>query len=241
MVEEENKFQKKRIIEEEPQIYPHLTKRVLNIDDFINSQQTKNQIGKFGIYLSNITKKSIYKKLLQNQKSKDYEPLTNYNSQELKEIRNKCLKKLVESNPSYFPNELGLEEYKKPINSKEEKFNKLLKHLEEQVKKERSYNNIDSRKNSSINYIASRKESYLENKRKRTTESALEDIDNNKKDKNKIKKVEKEEKEEQNVDEEDNGENGEASYYEENEEYAHPDDDDSQNYNYSYGEGNDED
>ena len=43
------------------------------------------------------------------------------------------------------------------------------------------------------------------------------------------------------MDEEDNGENGEASYYEENEEYAHPDDDDSQNYNYSYGEGNDED
>ena len=231
---EENQFQKKRIIDEDPQIFPHLTKRVLNLDDFINSQQLKNKIGEYGISLNNMKKKSIYKKLLLDPQVKDAQKITNYNYQEMREIRNKYLKKLVESNPFYFPKELGLDEYKKPINTKEERLNKLLKHLEEQAKKERG-NNINSRKNSSLTILNSRKESMLlENKRKRTESLVIEEVDN-KKNKNKVKKEENEE--EQNVEEE----NGEASYYEEEEDYGHPDDDDSQNYNYSYGEGNDED
>ena len=231
---EENQFQKKRIIDEDPQIFPHLTKRVLNLDDFINSQQLKNKIGEYGISLNNMKKKSIYKKLLLDPQVKEAQKITNYNYQEMREIRNKYLKKLVESNPFYFPKELGLDEYKKPINTKEERLNKLLKHLEEQAKKERG-NNINSRKNSSLTILNSRKESMLlENKRKRTESLVIEEIDN-KKNKNKVKKEENEE--EQNVEEE----NGEASYYEEEEDYGHPDDDDSQNYNYSYGEGNDED
>ena len=231
---EENQFQKKRIIDEDPQIFPHLTKRVLNLDDFINSQQLKNKIGEYGISLNNMKKKSIYKKLLLDPQVKEAQKIANYNYQEMREIRNKYLKKLVESNPFYFPKELGLDEYKKPINTKEERLNKLLKHLEEQAKKERG-NNINSRKNSSLTILNSRKESMLlENKRKRTESLVIEEVDN-KKNKNKVKKEENEE--EQNVEEE----NGEASYYEEEEDYRHPDDDDSQNYNYSYGEGNDED
>jgi hypothetical protein len=231
---EENQFQKKRIIDEDPQIFPHLTKRVLNLDDFINSQQLKNKIGEYGISLNNMKKKSIYKKLLLDPQVKEAQKIANYNYQEMREIRNKYLKKLVESNPFYFPKELGLDEYKKPINTKEERLNKLLKHLEEQAKKERG-NNINSRKNSNLTILNSRKESMLlENKRKRTESLVIEEVDN-KINKNKVKKEENEE--EQNVEEE----NGEASYYEEEEDYGHPDDDDSQNYNYSYGEGNDED
>ena len=233
-MEEENQFQKKRIIDEDPQIFPHLTKRVLNLDNFINSQQLKNKIGEYGISLNKMKKKSIYKKLLLDPQVKEAQKIANYNYQEMREIRNKYLKKLVESNPFYFPKELGLDEYKKPINTKEERLNKLLKHLEEQAKKERG-NNINSRKNSSLTILNSRKESMLlENKRKRTESLVIEEVDN-KKNKNKVKKEENEE--EQNVEEE----NGEASYYEEEEDYGHPDDDDSQNYNYSYGEGNDED
>ena len=231
-MEEENIFQKKRLIEE-PIIFPPLTKRVLNLDDFINSQKLKNKLGEYGISLNEMRAKSIYKKLLLNPKLKDTQTITNYNPQEMKDIRNKYLKKLVESNPFYFPRELGLEEYKKPVNTKEERLNKLMKRLEEQAKKERGNN--ESRKNSSVLYINSRKESLLENKRKRT-ESVIEEIDNKKN--KKEKKEEKEENEEEkNVEEE----NGEVSYYEEEEDYANPDDDDSQNYNYSYGEGNDED
>ena len=231
---EENKFQRRGLIVEDPQIFPHLTKRVLNLDDFINSQQLKNKIGEYGISLNNMKKKSIYKKLLLDPQVKEAQKIANYNYQEMREIRNKYLKKLVESNPFYFPKELGLDEYKKPINTKEERLNKLLKHLEVQAKKERG-NNINSRKNSSLTILNSRKESMLlENKRKRTESLVIEEVDN-KKNKNKVKKEENEE--EQTVEEE----NGEASYYEEEEDYGHPDDDDSQNYNYSYGEGNDED
>lgn len=231
---EQIKNTKKVDIEEPPEIFPPLTKRVLNLDDFINSQQLKNKIGEYGISLNNMKKKSIYKKLLLDPQVKEAQKIANYNYQEMREIRNKYLKKLVESNPFYFPKELGLDEYKKPINTKEERLNKLLKHLEEQAKKERG-NNINSRKNSSLTILNSRKESMLlENKRKRTESLVIEEVDN-KKNKNKVKKEENEE--EQNVEEE----NGEASYYEEEEDYGHPDDDDSQNYNYSYGEGNDED
>ena len=240
MEEEENKFQKRRIIIEEPQLYPHLTKRILNLDDFIISQKSKNNLGEYGILLNNLRKKSIYKKLLLSpEKSKEYQMRTGHNPQEIREIRNKYLKKLVESNPFYFPKELSLDEYKKPVNTKEERLNKLLQHLEEQAKKERNIDN--SRKNSSILYLNSRKESILlENKRKRTesVNEVIEEVEN-KKNKNKIKKDENGEEQEQNNLEE---ENGEASFYEENEneDYAHPDDDDSQNYNYSYGDGNDD-
>ena len=227
---EDNKFQKRRIIEEDPQIFPLLTKRVLNLDDFIKSQQSKNKLGEYGILLNTMRTKSIYKKLLLNPQMKENQTLANYNPQEMREIRNKYLKKLVESNPFYFPKELGLEEYKKPINSKEERLNKLLKHLEEQAKKEKG--NSESRKNSSVLIINSRKESFLENKRQRT-DSIVEEIDNKKK-----KKKKEENENDKNLEEE---ENGEASFYEEEEDYVHQDDDDSQNYNYSYGEGNDED
>ena len=229
---EENRFQRKRIIDE-PIIFPHLSKRVLNLDDFINSQKLKNKLWEYSQSLNNMRAKSIYKKLLLDPQVKETQKIANYNYQEMREIRNKYLKKLVESNPLYFPNELGLGEIKKQTITKEERLNKLLKHLEEQAKKEKGN---DSRKNSLL-LMNSRKESILlENKRKRN-ESVYEEIDNKKNKKEKKEKKEENE-EEKNIQEE----NGEVSYYEEHEEdYNHPDDDDSQNYNYSFGEGNDED
>ena len=228
---EENRFQRKRIIDE-PIIFPHLSKRVLNLEDFINSQKLKNKLWEYGQSLNNMRLKSIYKKLLSDPQIKESKLPINYNPQEMREIRNKYLKKLVESNPLYFPNELGLGEIKKQTITKEERLNKLLKHLEEQAKKEKGN---DSRKNSLL-LMNSRKESILlENKRKRT-ESVYEEIDNKKNKKEKKEKKEENE-EEKNIQEE----NGEVSYYEEEENYPQQDDDDSQNYNYSYGEDNNED
>ena len=225
---QENKYQKKPIIEDPPETFLELTKRVLNLDDYISTQPSIKKLGEYAIFLNNQKKKSIYKKLL----SKDSKSKISF--QEMKEIRNKYLKKLVESNSFYFPKELGLDEYKKPTNSKEEKIKQILEHLEEIAKKER--NNIErSRKNSSTNLMASRKESILENKRNRSESLEIEQ--------KKVKKLEENEENEENGEngEEANGmeeNDGEASYAEE-ENYAHPDDDDSQNYNYSYGE-NDE-
>ena len=64
---EENRFQRKRIIDE-PIIFPHLSKRVLNLDDFINSQKLKNKLWEYSQSLNNMRAKSIYKKLLNDQK-----------------------------------------------------------------------------------------------------------------------------------------------------------------------------
>ena len=68
---------------------------------------------------------------------------TGINPQEIREIRNKYLNKLVEINPLYLPKELNLDEYKKPVNTKEERLNifYLLQYLEEQAKKERNIDN----------------------------------------------------------------------------------------------------
>ena len=225
---QENIVPKRGIIEEPPEIFSELTKRVLNLDDYILSQPSIKKLGEYAISLNNQINKSIYKKLL----SKD--PKSNLSFQKMREIRNKYLKKLVESNSFYFPKELGLDEYKKPsINAKEEKLkklNKLIQRLEEDAKKH--INKDRSRKNSTI----------LENKRNRTESIEIEP-----------KKVKKKAENEENEENEENGENGEnieeengmeendgeASYIED-ENYAHADDDDSQNYNYSYDEGNDE-
>ncbi len=215
----ENKFQKKQIIEEEPETFPRLTKRVLDFDDYISTQPSIKKLGEYAILLNTQKNKSIYKKLL----SKD--PQSTLTFQEIKKIRNKYLKKLVESNSFYFPKELGLDEYKKPINTKEEKHNKLLKSMEEIARKEK--NNKRSMKNNSFNTIESRKESFLENKRNRTESIEIEQK----------KRKNKENGEESYGNEGDGWE--EASYVEE-ENYHHPDDDDSQNYNYSYDEGGDD-
>ena len=211
-----NKFQKKQIILDSPEIFPEITKRVLNLDDYINSQPLIKKLGEYAIFLNNQKKKSIYKKLL----SKESQSTLSF--QKMKEIRNKYLKKLVESNSFYFPKELGLDEYKKPIYTKEEKRKKILEQLEEIAKKERN-----SKKNS-------RKESLLENKRKRTESIEIEQ--------KKVKSQEENEENDENREEINGmeGNDGEASYADDVENYAYPDDDDSQNYNYSYGEGGDE-
>ena len=218
---QENKAQKKPIIEEAPETFPEINKRVLNLDDYISTQPSIKKLGEYAIFLNNQKKKSIYKKLL----SKD--PQSNLSFQEMKEIRNKYLKKLVESNSFYFPKELGLDEYKKPTNTKEEKIKQILEHLEEIAKNEKK-NSDRSRKNS--NAKASRKESMLEKKRK-----GSESVEIEHKKAKKLEEIEENGEEANGMEQND----GEESYVEE-ENYAHPDDDDSQNYNYSYEGGDDE-
>ena len=221
---EEDKY-KKYIIEEPPQVFPKLTKQIQNLDDLIASKPSINKLGSYGISLDKIKKKSIYKRLLGLNKGR------NLNYQLMKETRNKYLKKLVESNSFFFPKELGLDEYKKPINSKEDKYAQFLKHLEEISKKDKKGKNSNSNNN-----LASRKESFLDNKRKRT-DSINEEKENKKKKKKKEKEKYKEVNEE-NGEEQFEDNEGEASYNNEN--YAMPDEDDSQNYNYSEGGGNDD-
>ena len=230
--QEQSKISDKFKIPEEPQLFPNLRKNVLNLDKYIASQSSKNQIGSFGIILNNLRKKSIYKKLLLDFK-KDQ---NNSNFQLKKEIRNNYLKKLVESNSFYFPKELALDEYKKPNNPKEDKYNKNLKFMEEVAKKEKKNLDLLSNKNSSMNLI---KESLLDNKIKRA-DSIYEEI--NKKKKKKKKKIsevneENEEKEEDNYIEE----NEREPSYNDNEEYGQNEDHDSQNCNYSFDEGDDDD
>lgn len=223
---EQIKNTKKVDIEEPPEIFPPLTKRVLNLDDLIATNPMAQKLGVYAISLDNLKKNSIYKKLLSDVKNKDIQ--NNLNPQNMKEIRNKYLKRLVESNPFYFPKELGLDEYKKPTNSKEYQIKKLLIHLEEVAKKAMLKSDLQSRKNST-NVMKSRKESFLDNKRKRT-DSLYEEIDN--------KKHKKEKEIEENGEELNDYEDHES--YNEDEDYVQADDDDSQNYNYSYDDGNDD-
>ena len=212
----------------EPQLFPNLRKNVLNLDKFIDSQSKKNNIGTLGIGLNKLINKSIYKKLLLDIKRDQ----NNSNYQLRREIRNNYLKKLVETNSFYFPKELALDEYKKPNNPKEYKYNKYLKFMEEIAKNEKK--NLKSNKNCNMN---SRKESLLDNKRKRT-DSIYEEVNKKKKKKKIISEVNEE-----------NDENGEANdleeserepSYNDNDDYEQNIDDDSQNYNYSYDEGDDD-
>ena len=219
--------QKKNEIEI-PETIPILTKQILNLDDYISTLPYAKQLGTHAIFLNKLKKKSIYKKLLLDTKSKDSHH--NFNPQELKEIRNTYLKKLVISNSFYFPKELGLDEYKKPNNTKEEKLNKVLQHLEEIAKKEKPSMDLQSRKTSTINNLASRKESLLENKRKRT------DSINDEADKKKKKNQYSEEEEENSIEE-----NYGVAEYNEEEDYGYPDDEDSQNRNYSFDDGGNDD
>ena len=228
---EQKKFQKKHIIEEPPQIFPKLTKQIQNLDDLIASRPSINKLGSYAICLNNMKKKSIYKKLLGVNKDK------NIDSHQIKEIRNRYLKKLVENNSFFFPKELGLEKYKKPINPKEDKFNRFLNHLEEIAKKEK--NLFDNSGKSTVNNMESRKESLLDNKRKRT-DSIYEKKNNKKKKKEKGKEKDNEDKEENEEENEGFEENeGEVSYNKES--YGIRDEDDSQNYYYSEGDGGNDD
>ncbi len=221
----------KRYLEiESPEPIPKLTKQSLNIDEFVSADPFAQKLGTYSIILDNIKQKSIYKKLLSDGKNKENQ--NNISPQYMREIRNKYLKRLVESNPSYFPKELGLDEYKMSRGAKEEKkknFIKFYKELAKKLKeqKEKGNNESNSRKNST-NLQLSRKESLLENKRKRT--NSMNDENDNKKD-----KEDEENGEEYNNFDENEEHNGEASY--EEDDYPRGDDDDSQNYNYSDGYG----
>ena len=228
-----SRFQKHPLNQEVPTIFPPLKKPILKLDDAINLKSSIDEIGQYAVLLNSKFNKSIYKKLLIDHKNKDSFN-SNLSYQEIKEIRNKYLKKMVESNHYYFPKELSLDEYKKRIISKEEKLNEILKNLEETAKKEKINLNINSRKNSS-NLNASRKESFLEEKRKRVESVDYQEM---------TKKNEKNNLDENDEKDKDNQENKKIINIEENEDDNDYDDenyingdeeDDSQNYNYSEG------
>lgn len=230
------KYQKRPLIQEAPVIFPPLKKPILKLDDVINLKSSIDEIGQYAILLNKKFNKSIYKKLLIDHKNKDLFN-SNLSYQDIKDIRNKYLKKLVESNPYYFPKELSLDEYKKRTISKEEKLNEISKSLEESAKREKINLSINSKNNSS-NLNASRRESFLEEKRKRTESVDYQEI-MKKNDKNNSDNLyENEEKQKDNNESQKiiNIEENEDDNEYENENYANGnEEDDSQNLNYSEG------
>lgn len=146
---------------ETPVIYPDL-KRPINLlnQDSISKAQSK-EIGKYSISLLSSLSLSIYKKLFAKNVNKD----TFFNYQDIKNIRNLYLKRLVESNQDNFPYELSQDEYKVVEISKDEKIRAVIDKMKMAGKNEkirRDYaNNLDISRRSSTN----RKESLDETKK----------------------------------------------------------------------------
>lgn len=160
----ENRYKKKEIHIDVPILFPPLSKKIFNLDKHLKDKTTMKLIGEYSIHLRNQQEKSIYKKLLIDNKNKD--SLNAFTPKEIKEIRSKYLKKLVESNPFFFPRELGQDEYKKPSISKEEKLKKIMKGLEHIANKEKYNLDLSSRRESNFLNM-SRKDSEFEDMRKR--------------------------------------------------------------------------
>ncbi len=204
---------------EEPITFPELVKKLRPLDQDSISKNIKKDIGKYSITLMNLSQVSIYKKLFNKFGNLDL----NFRSQELKNIRNTYLKKLVESNPDNFPIELSLDEYKEMELSKEDKVNNILEKLKEASKNEKikPQKEINKQLNKNI-----RKESIDEKIEKK-----------NKKQENKGNKKEEKNNPYQdspnNFNEDDNSDNKEQSYeeYEDEEKYINDNEDDSQNNN----------
>ena len=122
-----------RIQPEIPITFPNLTKNLKLLDSDSLSKNIGKDIGKYSISLINSSSSSIYKKLYNKFGNKDL----NFGNQELKNIRNVYLKRLVESNPDNFPIELSLDEYKEFELSKDQKVNNILEKLIEASKNEK--------------------------------------------------------------------------------------------------------
>ena len=131
-----------RIQPEIPITFPNLTKNLKLLDSDSLSKNIGKDIGKYSISLINLSSLSIYKKLYNKFGNKDL----NFGNQELKNIRNVYLKRLVESNPDNFPIELSLDEYKEFEISKDQKVNNILEKLIEASKNEKVKPQIDINK-----------------------------------------------------------------------------------------------
>ena len=136
-----------RIQPEIPITFPNLTKNLKLLDSDSLSKNIGKDIGKYSISLINLSSLSIYKKLYNKFGNKDL----NFGNQELKNIRNVYLKRLVESNPDNFPIELSLDEYKEFEISKDQKVNNILEKLIEASKNEKVKPQIEINKQKNKN------------------------------------------------------------------------------------------
>ena len=133
-----------RIQPEIPITFPNLTKNLKLLDSDSLSKNIGKDIGKYSISLINLSSSSIYKKLYNKFGNKDL----NFGNQELKNIRNVYLKRLVESNPDNFPIELSLDQYKEFEISKDQKVNNIIQKLIEASKNEKLKPQIEKNKQS---------------------------------------------------------------------------------------------
>ena len=136
-----------RIQPEIPITFPNLTKNLKLLDSDSLSKNIGKDIGKYSISLINLSSLSIYKKLYNKFGNKDL----NFGNQELKNIRNVYLKRLVESNPDNFPIELSLDEYKEFEISKDQKVNNIIQKLIEASKNEKVKPQIEINKQKNKN------------------------------------------------------------------------------------------
>ena len=128
--------------------------------DPISKAQTK-ELGKYSISLLSSLSLSIYKKLFARNVNKDV--LFNY--QDIKNIRNLYLKRLVESNQENFPYELSQDEYKVVELTKDEKIKVMMERLREIAKNDKGKSNHNNSLEVSRKSSVNRKESLDETKK----------------------------------------------------------------------------
>lgn len=212
-----------------PVIYPELSKKITLMNQDTISKSESKEIGKNAISLLNSLQLSIYKKLF-TRSNKDF----SFNFQDIKNIRNIYLKKLVESNLDNFPSELMLDEYKPPEITKEDKVTALLNRLKEEIKLESRKKNPEVSRKSSVNIQRENLEEGIINdrsKKKSLSNSQIKEVveKNKKKDSEKAKENDKN----NGSADEDEEQNEEQSFEEEN--YINDDGGDSDD-----GEGGDD-
>ena len=150
-----------RIPLETPDIFPSLKRPIAMLNqDPISKAQTK-ELGKYSISLLSSLSLSIYKKLFARNVNKDV--LFNY--QDIKNIRNLYLKRLVESNQENFPYELSQDEYKVVELTKDEKIKVMMERLREIAKNDKGKSNHNNSLEVSRKSSVNRKESLDETKK----------------------------------------------------------------------------
>ena len=150
-----------RIPLETPDTFPSLKRPIAMLNqDPISKAQTK-ELGKYSISLLSSLSLSIYKKLFARNVNKDV--LFNY--QDIKNIRNLYLKRLVESNQENFPYELSQDEYKVVEQTKDEKIKVMMERLREIAKNDKGKSNHNNSLEVSRKSSVNRKESLDETKK----------------------------------------------------------------------------
>lgn len=150
-----------RIPLETPDTFPNLKRPIAMLNqDPISKAQTK-ELGKYSISLLSSLSLSIYKKLFARNVNKDV--LFNY--QDIKNIRNLYLKRLVESNQENFPYELSQDEYRVVELTKDEKIKVMMDRLREIAKNDKGKSNHNNSLEVSRKSSVNRKESLDETKK----------------------------------------------------------------------------